>query len=68
MHADAFPRGARVLLVDDLLATGGTIAAAAELVTMQGGVIVGLAFVIELGFLDGRAKLGDYPIFSLVQY
>ena len=68
MHADAFPRGARVLLVDDLLATGGTIAAAVELVTKLGGEIVGLAFVIELTFLNGRAQLGNYPIVSLVQY
>jgi adenine phosphoribosyltransferase len=68
MHADAFPQGARVLLVDDLLATGGTIAAAASLVKQIGGEIVGLAFVVELTFLNGRALLGDYPIFSLVQY
>ncbi len=68
MHADAFPRGARVLLVDDLLATGGTIAAAVQLVNQLGGEIVGLAFVIELGFLNGRATLGEYPIFSLVRY
>jgi adenine phosphoribosyltransferase len=68
MHADAFEPGARVLLVDDLLATGGTIAAAAELVRRIGGEIVGLAFVIELNYLNGRTLLGDYPIFSLVQY
>ncbi len=68
MHADAFPKGARVLLVDDLLATGGTIAAAASLVQQIGGHVVGLAFVVELTFLNGRALLGDYPIFSLVQY
>jgi adenine phosphoribosyltransferase len=68
MHADAFPRGARVLLVDDLLATGGTIAAAASLVKQIGGEVVGLAFVVELAFLNGRALISDYPIFSLVQY
>lgn len=68
MHADAFPAGSRVLLVDDLLATGGTIAAAAELVTQVGGEIVGLAFVIELLFLNGREQLGTHPVFSLVQY
>ncbi len=68
MHADAFPAGARVLLVDDLLATGGTIGAAVELVRKLGGDIVGLAFVIELTFLNGRAQLGQYPILSLVQY
>lgn len=68
IHADAFPAGARVLLVDDLLATGGTVAASIDLVKHLGGEIVGLAFVIELTFLDGRANLGEYPIFSLVQY
>jgi adenine phosphoribosyltransferase len=68
MHADAFPRGARVLLVDDLLATGGTIAAAAKLVEQLGGEVVSLAFVIELTFLSGRELLGEYPIVSLVQY
>lgn len=68
MHTDAIPPGARVLLVDDLLATGGTIVAAIDLVQRVGGQIVGLAFVIELTFLEGRRLLGDYPIFSLVQY
>lgn len=68
MHSDAFPAGSRVLLVDDLLATGGTVAASIDLVKHLGGEIVGLAFVIELTFLDGRASLGEYPIFSLVQY
>ncbi len=68
MHADAFPSGSRVLIVDDLLATGGTVAAAVDLVRHVGGEVVGLAFVIELTFLNGRAQLGDYPIFSLVQY
>lgn len=68
IHADAFPAGSRVLLVDDLLATGGTVAASVDLVKHLGGEIVGLAFVIELTFLDGRANLGEYPILSLVQY
>lgn len=68
MHADAFEPGARVLIVDDLLATGGTIAAAAELVKRLGGEVVALAFVIELTFLNGRQRLGEYPIFSLIQY
>lgn len=68
MHADAFGPGARVLLIDDLLATGGTIAAAAQLVRQLGGEVVGLGFVIELLFLNGRDQLGEYPIFSLVQY
>jgi adenine phosphoribosyltransferase len=68
VHADAFSPGARVLLIDDLLATGGTIAAATKLVRQLGGQVVGLGFVIELTFLNGRAQLGDDPIFSLVQY
>lgn len=68
MHADAFPPGARVLLVDDLLATGGTIGAAAKLVEQVGGQVIGLAFVIELTSLNGRAQIGQYPIVSLVQY
>ena len=68
IHRDAFQRGARVLLVDDLLATGGTIGAAAELVAALGGEIVELAFVIELTFLKGRDRLSGYPVFSLVQY
>ncbi|WP_026369596.1 adenine phosphoribosyltransferase [Kallotenue papyrolyticum] len=68
IHADAFSPGARVLIVDDLLATGGTIGAAAELVKRLGGEIVGLAFVIELTFLNGRERLRDYPIVSLIQF
>jgi adenine phosphoribosyltransferase len=68
LHADAFPAGSRVLLVDDLLATGGTVAASIDLINHLGGEIVGLAFVIELTFLNGRSQLGEYPIFSLVQY
>lgn len=68
MHRDACPPGSRVLLVDDLLATGGTIAAAAKLVEQVGGEVVELAFLIELSFLNGRAILPNYPIFSLIQY
>lgn len=68
MHADAFEPGARVLLLDDLLATGGTMAAATQLVEQVGGGVVALAFVIELTYLDGRRLLGNYPISSLVQY
>lgn len=68
MHADAFPAGARVLLVDDLLATGGTIKAATELVRRVGGEVVALAFVIELQFLNGRALLGDEQVVSLIKY
>jgi adenine phosphoribosyltransferase len=68
VHRDAIEPGARVLLVDDLLATGGTIAAAAQLIETLGGEVVELAFVIELAFLNGRAALTKYPIHSLVQY
>lgn len=68
MHSDAFERGTRVLLVDDLLATGGTIAAAAQLVEQLGGVVAGYAFAIELGFLQGRKVLGEYQVSALVTY
>jgi len=67
-HADAFPRGAKVLLVDDVLATGGTAAAAVQLIEAIGGHLVGAAFLIELGFLDGRKKLPGRKIHSLVSY
>ena len=68
MHRDAFARGARVLLIDDLLATGGTMGAAVQLIEQLGGEIVELAFLIELKFLSGRERLANYPIFSLIQY
>ena len=69
IHRDAIQAGSRVLIVDDLLATGGTIAAACQLVSMAGATVVELAFLIELGFLDGRKRLnGVAPIFSLIQY
>ena len=68
MHEDAISRGQRVLVVDDLLATGGTMAATLRLVEQCGGVVVGLAFLIELAFLNGRAKLKDYPVTSLITY
>ena len=68
MHRDAFSHGTRVLLMDDLLATGGTLRAAADLVEQLGGKVVELAFVIELTFLSGRERLANYPVFSLVQY
>ena len=67
-HADAFKPGSKVLLVDDVLATGGTAKAACELLDMIGGDVVGLSFLIELGFLDGRAKLPGKTIQSLVAY
>ncbi len=68
IHRDALPAGARVLVIDDLLATGGTIAAACQLVEQVGGVVEELAFLIELTFLNGRERLAPYPIFSLIQY
>jgi adenine phosphoribosyltransferase len=57
-----------VLIVDDLLATGGTAAAAAKLVRQSGGTVVGVGFVVELTFLNGREKLADCDVFSLLQY
>ncbi|HEX7082112.1 MAG TPA: adenine phosphoribosyltransferase [Gammaproteobacteria bacterium] len=66
VHADAVRPGGRCLIVDDLLATGGTAAAAAELVRRQDGVVAGYAFVVELSFLDGRRALGDAPIVALI--
>ena len=68
MHIDALKPGARVLLVDDLLATGGTSAAAISLVQKLGGKIVEAAFLIELKFLDGRKKLSGIPVRSIVAY
>ena len=68
MHEDAIQPGQRVLVVDDLLATGGTMAATLRLVEQAGGVVVGVAFLIELAFLHGRSKLRDYPISSLIIY
>lgn len=68
MHEDAVTRGDKVLLVDDLLATGGTISAAANLVKVCGGDVAGMLFVIELNFLNGRDKLKNYKIESLVRY
>ena len=68
VHTDAVAAGQRVLLVDDLLATGGTARGAIRLVERLGGRTVGAAFVIELGFLDGRTHLGDIPVQSLVRY
>jgi adenine phosphoribosyltransferase len=68
MHEDAVSHGLRVVIVDDLLATGGTAAATAELVEQQGGVVMGFAFVIELDFLGGRKRLGGRSIESLIHY
>ena len=68
IHRDAVESGQRVLIVDDLLATGGTAAAAVDLVQRIGGVVVGCAFVVELGFLNGRDKLPGQELYSLVTY
>ena len=68
IHADAIARGERVLLVDDLLATGGTIGAACKLVERTGGIIAGIAFLIELDFLHGRDRLKNYSVHSVIHY
>lgn len=68
IHKDAILPGQRVLVVDDLLATGGTVNATAELVRKLGGEIVGFAFLVELDFLNGRNKLDGYDVLSLVHY
>ncbi|HEX9614414.1 MAG TPA: adenine phosphoribosyltransferase [Bacteroidota bacterium] len=68
MHADALERGENVLLHDDLLATGGTAAAACKLIEKLGARIVGVSFLIELTFLKGRERLKPYDVFSLVRY
>ena len=68
MHADAIQPGQRVLIHDDLLATGGTAAAKVQLVEEAGGVVAGLAFLIELTDLGGRDRLQGYEVFSLLQY
>ena len=68
IHEDAVASGQRVLIVDDLLATGGTACAAKDLVVQAGGNVIGMAFLIELLFLDGRKRLGDTPLFVGLQY
>ncbi len=68
VHADAIPAGARVIVHDDVLATGGTAKAKVELVEKLGAEVVGLAFVIELAFLEPRTKLAGYDVHSLIQY
>lgn len=68
IHRDALEKGARVAIVDDLLATGGTALATAHLVEKLGGKVEMMAFLIELNFLNGREKLSKYDIFSLLQY
>lgn len=68
MHADAVESGTRVLIVDDVIATGGTAAATAQLVAQQGGELVGFAFVVELAFLEGRKRLEPHRVDSLIVY
>lgn len=68
MHKDAVTPGMKVLLVDDLLATGGTMEAACRLVTTQNAAVAGIAFLIELDALNGREKLKDQDIFTLIHY
>jgi len=68
MHEDAIPAGARVIVIDDLLATGGTAAAAVQLVRDSGGEVVECAFLVELDFLGGRKRLDDCKVVSLVHY
>ena len=68
MHEDAVRKGDRVIVCDDLLATGGTAAAAVKLVQQLGGVVDGAAFAVELTFLNGRRKLQGLDVFSLIQY
>jgi adenine phosphoribosyltransferase len=68
VHADAIVPGARVIVLDDVLATGGTAAAKVDLVTSQGGVVVGALFVVELTFLHGRDRLGGTDVHSLVRF
>ena len=68
LHRDAVGDGHRVLIADDLLATGGTAKAVCELVESLGGIVVGLAFVVELEFLPGREKLAGYDVRSLLKY
>ncbi len=68
IHYGAVEKGQRVLIVDDLLATGGTASATIELISTAGGTVSGLAFLIELEELNGRERLGEFPIFSALKY
>ena len=68
MHKDAIKPGQRVLITDDLLATGGTIEASIKLVEELGGIVVGIAFLIELSDLEGRKKLEGYDLLTLISY
>jgi adenine phosphoribosyltransferase len=68
IHTDALFHGQKVVIIDDVLATGGTAAASAELVEQLGGVVAGYVFIVELSFLKGREKLDKYPVRSLIIY
>jgi adenine phosphoribosyltransferase len=68
IHQDAIEPGQRVLIVDDLIATGGTARAVADLVQVMGGIVLGFAFLVELEFLNGRDRLADYQITSVLKY
>lgn len=68
IHKDAIEPGTKVLVVDDLLATGGTIWSTVDLVLQLGGQVTGIAFLIELTYLDGREKLAGHPVFSLLEF
>jgi adenine phosphoribosyltransferase len=68
LHRDAVPEGARVIVLDDVLATGGTAKAKVQLVEELGGVVAGVLFVIELDFLHGRERLGGYDVHALIRY
>ena len=68
MHVDGFAHGARVLLVDDVLATGGTMEAGCKLIEQAGGLVAGCAFLVELSFLGGRKRLAGHEVFSLMTY
>ncbi len=68
IHEDAIEKGQKVLIIDDLLATGGTVAATIKLLNRLGAEIVGIGFLIELDFLNGRKQLAPYPVHSLIHY
>jgi adenine phosphoribosyltransferase len=68
VHVDGIAEGARVLLIDDLLATGGTLQAGCQLIEKAGGIVLGCAVLVELEFLKGRERLRPYEVFSLVRY
>lgn len=68
MHIDGIEAGQRVLMIDDLLATGGTMAAGCKLIEQAGGIVVGCAFLVELSFLHGRERLAGQDVFSLLSY